>query len=99
MFKKKIVLLVLSLLFLNGCVQSSAFLGPAITVASTGNIYNAGLQYGTNTAIKKETGKDTIEYISDILNTPKEKTVNEELIILVEKRIKKTRNIIFTKKN
>ena len=86
-------------MFLNGCVQSSAFLGPAITVASTGNIYNAGLQYGTSTAIKKETGKDTIEYISDILNKPKEKTVNEEFIIMVEKRIKKTRNIIFTKKN
>ena len=75
-FKKKIVLLVLSLLFLNSCIQSSAFLGPAITVASTGNIYHAGIQYGTNEAIKKETGKDTTEYISSVLN-PIEKKKNK----------------------
>ncbi len=33
------------------------FLGPGFTVASTGNVFQAGLQYGANTAIKKETGK------------------------------------------
>ena len=96
---KKIIILLLSLLFLNACVQSSAFLGPAITIASTGNLYNAGFQYGTNAAIKKETGKDTVEYISLILNPPQEKTVSENFIILVENRIKKTRKIIFQKDN
>ena len=96
---KKIIILLLSLLFLNACVQSSAFLAPAITIASTGNIYNAGLQYGTNAAVKKETGKNTVEYISSILNSPQEKTVSENFIILVENRIKKTRKIIFQKDN
>ena len=96
---KRIIIFLLSLLFLNGCVQSSAFLAPAITVASTGNVYQAGFQYGTSKAIKKETGKDTVEYITSVLNPPKEKTVSEELIILVENRIKKTRKIIFPKKN
>ena len=74
-------------------------MAPAITVASTGNVYQAGFQYGTSKAIKKETGKDTVEYITSVLNPPKEKTVSEELIILVENRIKKTRKIIFPKKN
>ena len=31
-----------------------------MTIASTGNVLQAGLQYGANTAIKNETGKDTI---------------------------------------
>ena len=96
---KKVIIFLLSLLFLNGCVQSSALLAPAITVASTGNIYQAGFQYGTSKAIKKETGKDTVEYISSVLNPPKEKTASEEFIILVENRIKKTKKIIFPKKN
>jgi len=97
--KKKITILLLSLLFLNGCVQSSAFLGPAITVASTGNLVNAGFQYGTSVAVKKETGKNTVEYISSLLNTPQEKTVSEDFLILVENRIKETRKIIFKKNN
>ena len=79
-------------------MQSTALLGPVITVASTGNIYQAGIQYGTNEAVKKETGKDTVEYISTVLNSEEEKTMNENLKILVEKRIKKTRAII-SKKN
>ena len=96
---KKIIFILLSLSFLSGCVQSTAFLGPAITVASTGNIYQAGLQYGTSKAIKKETGKDTIEYISSILNSPEEKILSEDFVILIENRIKETRKIISLKKN
>ncbi len=97
--KKKIIYILLSLSLLSGCVQSTAFLGPAITVASTGNIYQAGLQYGTEKAVKKETGKSTIEYISSLLNEPKEKTLSEDFVILIENRIKETRKIIFLKKN
>ena len=96
--EKKIIVLLLSLL-LNGCVQSSVFLGPAITVATTGNIYHAGIQYGTSKAIKQETGKNTIEYISNIMNPSEEKTLNENFVILVEDRIKKTRKIIFPENN
>ena len=89
--EKKIIVLLLSLL-LNGCVQSSVFLGPAITVATTGNLYQGGIQYGTSKAIKKETGKSTIEYISNIMKPDEEKTISEDFIILVENRIKKTCN-------
>ena len=57
---KKIYLLVLISIFLSGCIQSSALLGPGITIATTGNVMQAGLQYGANTAIKKETGNTTL---------------------------------------
>ena len=47
----------LSFFFLNGCIQATAFLGPGITVATTGNAMHAGFQYGTNKAIKKKQEK------------------------------------------
>ena len=62
---KKIYLLVLIFIFLSGCIQSTALLGPGVTIATTGNIMQAGLQYGANSAIKKETGKDALTHLKD----------------------------------
>ena len=36
-----------------------------ITIATTGNVMQAGLQYGANTAIKNETGKDALTHLKD----------------------------------
>jgi len=63
----KIYFLVLISIMLTGCIQSTALLGPSITVATTGNIMQAGLQYGANTAIKNETGKDALTHLKDIV--------------------------------
>ena len=68
-FKKKILLL-LSSLFLSGCIglETTALMGPAITAGTSGNIYQAGLSYGTNQVIQKTTGKTTIEHITEFLD-------------------------------
>ncbi len=60
--------------FLNGCIQNSAFLGPVITVASTGSVHNAGLSYASSKTITKVTGKTPVENIKSFL----EKDMNEE---------------------
>ncbi len=65
---KKILLLV-CFVFLSGCFQSIALLGPVITGASTGKIYQAGLSYGTNMILEQATGKTTSEHMWDILNS------------------------------
>ena len=65
---KKIFLL-LCFVFLSGCFQSIALLGPAVTGASTGKIYQAGLSYGTNVIMLQATGKTTSEHMLDILNS------------------------------
>ena len=65
---QKIYFLVLISVFLSGCIQSTALLGPGVTIATTGNIMQAGLQYGANTAIKNETGKDAITHLKDAVN-------------------------------
>ena len=62
---KKIYFLVLISMLLTGCIQSTALLGPGVTIATTGNIMQAGLQYGANSAIKKETGKDALTHLKD----------------------------------
>lgn len=64
---KKILLLLVSFVFLSGCFQSIALLGPAIGGASTGKIYQAGLSYGTNMIMLQATGKTTTEHMLDIL--------------------------------
>ena len=65
---KKIYFLVFISLLLSGCIQSTALLGPGVTIATTGNIMQAGLQYGANTAIKNETGKDALTHLKDIVD-------------------------------
>jgi hypothetical protein len=45
--------LFLSLIFLNGCLQSTAMLGPGVTLVTTGNVAQATFQYAANSAIKE----------------------------------------------
>ena len=52
----KIIFIFFSLIFLNGCLQTTALLGPGVTIATTGNVLEAGFQYGANSVIEKETG-------------------------------------------
>ena len=66
---KKILLLLMCFVFLSGCFQSIALLGPAIGGVSTGKIYQAGLSYGTNVIMLQATGKTTTEHMLDILNS------------------------------
>jgi len=80
------------LIFLSGCLQSTALLGPSMTVVTTGNVLQAGLQYGANTAIKNETGKNTLEHLQDAVESQsKSKKFKKKLSDLVEKRFEITR--------
>ena len=96
-FKKTIIGLFF-LIFLNGCVQSAALLGPAYTLVSTGNVYQAGFSYGSNQAVKKITGKSPTENIKSLTDNKKFKVEEEEnydeFFALVKNRIDKTSKII-----
>ena len=98
MILNKIIAGLFLLFFLNGCVQSAALLGPAYTLASTGNIYQAGLSYGSDQTVKKVTGKSTTENIKSLVDNKKKKIEEEEkqeeFFALVKSRIEKTSKII-----
>ena len=91
----KISFLFLFLIFLNGCLQSTAMLGPSVTLATTGNIFQAGLQYGANEAIKNETGKDALTLVKDVVEEDhKKRKFRKDFKKMVEKRILNARKKI-----
>jgi hypothetical protein len=93
----KIFILFLATIVLSGCVQTTALLGPGITMVSTGNIMQAGFQYGANTAIKNETGKDTFELLKDTIeNKKEEKKFKKKFTELVKTRFETTRKKLST---
>ena len=71
MILNKIIISIFAICFLTGCVQNTALLGPAVTAASTGNLYQAGLSYGSSKVVTKITGKTTTENIKIFLNKNK----------------------------
>ena len=80
------------LIILSGCIQTTSLLGPGVTIATTGNVFQAGLQYGANTAIKNETGKDVLTHIKDKVDEKnKEKKFYVQFKQLIENRIETTR--------
>ena len=87
-----IFFVILVLIFLSGCIQTTSLLGPGVTIATTGNVIQAGFQYGANTAIKNETGKDVLTHIKDKVDEKnKEKKLHVKLKQLLENRIENTR--------
>ena len=89
---KRIFLYIISIGFLSGCVQTTAMVGPAITIASTGNISQAGLTFFTNKAVEDETGMDTVTFVSKKIEQQNSKTkLKRELKNLVETNFVKTR--------
>ena len=82
-----------SLIFLNGCIQTTALLGPGVTIVTTGNVLQAGLQYGANSVIEKETGKNTLEHLQDVVHKQdKDKKFKEKFTDLIEKKFQITRD-------
>ena len=101
MYLHKKIFLLIVLLLLNACMQSTAMIGPAVTLASTGNVFNSGMSYATNKAIQKETGLNTTEIITNKFKDEKNQNNNDvqnKLYNLVELNIKKTKKIL-NKKN
>jgi hypothetical protein len=88
--------LFLSLILLNGCLHSTAMLGPGITLATSGNILQAGFQYGANNAIKNETGKDAITLAKDAIEeNQKKRKFKKDFSAMVNRRVEKAREKIF----
>ena len=89
---KKILTFIFTCTVLSGCVQSTSMIGPAITLVSSGNMTQAGLTYFTNKAVEKETGMDTVTYVSKKIEQQNSKTkLKREFKNLVETNFVKTR--------
>jgi len=88
----KIFIYIVASIILSGCAQSTAMLGPALTLASTGNASQAGLTFFTNKAVEEETGMDTVSFVSNQIEKKNSKTkMRREFKKLVETNFEKTR--------
>ena len=102
----RILTILLSFFFLTGFVPILSFVGPGVTVITSGNIYKASAQFIINQRIEKETGKNSLTLIKETLvketlvkeTLAKEteievqkNSIDEDLRHLVETRIKITR--------
>ena len=85
----KVFIYIVTGIILSGCVQSTAMLGPALTLASTGNVSQAGMTFFTNKAVEEETGMDTVSFVSNKIEQNSSK--NRKFKKLVETNFKKTR--------
>ena len=92
----KIYFLIVISISLSGCIQSTALLGPGVTIATTGNIMQAGFQYGTNTAIKNETGKDVLTHLKDTVEEKQDdKKLENKIKDLATNTIEKVKKKLF----
>ena len=82
---KKIIVIIISFVFLGACAQTTALIGPAITVGSTGNVMQAGFTYASNIVVTKTTGKTPTEHVSLYVEEKKE----EEKLKKSEAKIRK----------
>ena len=90
----RICTILLSFFFLTGFVPIMSFVGPSLTVLTSGNVYKASAHFIVNQRIEKETGKNSFTLIKETLvkeEKLKKNSFDEDLRQLVETRIKMTR--------
>ena len=64
---KNVLFILFSLIFLTGCAQNIAILGPAISVVKTGGIQHAIVGETINYGVKNKTGKNVSEHAMSLL--------------------------------
>ena len=85
----KILIYIVTGIILSGCAQSTAMLGPVLALSSTGNTTQAGMTFFTNKVVQKETGMDTVSFVSSKIEQNSSK--NRKFKKLVETNFEKTR--------
>ena len=96
---RKILLIFFCCTLLNACGQTTALIGPAITIGNTGNVMQAGFSYGSNIVVKQATGKTPGKHITSYVEEKKkEKKIRKEIVSYLESHIKIMRKKLSTKK-
>ena len=102
MIHKRLIFGLLTISFLSGCTAPTAMIGPAYTLSSTGNVFQAGFSYGSNQFITNYTGKTPIQNLGEITsrnsfsekNIQKETLESEDFYQLVKNKIEKSKGKI-----
>ena len=93
---RRILVLFITMLMLNGCAESVALLGTSIGGASNGKILQSSLNSAISYGVKKQTGKAPLEHVkayAEKVNPEKKKEpcvsflekTNSELCLILKK--------------
>ena len=100
---RKVLFNILILIFLSGCFQNTAMIGPGITLVSTGNFPQAFGTFLTNRAVENETGLQAHELIVKKVEEQhvkkQDKKINKELSVMLENNIKNKQMLILLENN
>ncbi len=100
---KKLLLNLFFLIFLTGCFQTSAMVGPTMTLVSSGNFGHAFGTFITNTAVEKETGMQTHQLIAKKVEEQQIKQedfkINKKMSIMLDENIKEKQLVILLQNN
>tara|TARA_Y100001970_G_C13976314_1_gene720803 strand:- start:60 stop:398 length:339 start_codon:yes stop_codon:yes gene_type:complete len=100
---KKLFFNIFILLFLTGCFQSTAMVGPTMTLVSTGNVTHALGAFVTNKAVEEETGMQTHEFIAKKVEEQnikkKDSRINKKLSVMLENNLKNKQLLILLENN
>jgi hypothetical protein len=95
---KKIILGISIFCFLGACTSPTAMLGPAYTLTSTGNVFQAGFSYGSSEMITMYTGKTPMENVIEITssenNIQKDTLESDDFKHLIISRVEKANRIL-----
>jgi len=95
---RKIFVLLITMLLLNGCAESVALLGTSVNGASNGKMLQSSLNSAISYGVKKQTGKAPLEHVrayAEKINPEKKEEpclaflqkTNSEICAIVKKRM------------
>ena len=73
---------------MTGFVQVASFLGPAFTIASSGNVFKASAQLLVDNEFKKRTGKSSLNYFKEEVSKNNSKNkINKDFENMIKIRV------------
>ena len=85
---------------MTGFVQVASFLGPAFTIASSGNVFKAGAQLIVDNEFKKKTGKSSLNYFKEeVSKNNSQNDINKDFEKMIMNRVLTTHKKLNEQKN
>ncbi len=85
---------------MTGFVQVASFLGPAFTIASSGNVLKAGAQLIVDNEFKKRTGKNSLNYFKEeVSKNNSQNDINKDFEKMIMNRVATTHKKLNEQKN
>ena len=96
----KICLFLTSFLLMTGFVQVASFLGPAFTIASSGNVFKASAQLIIDNEFKKKTGRSSLNYFKEeVSKNNSQNDLNKDFEKMIKNRVATTHKKLNEQKN